>query len=177
MKKLIATTAAIMLLAGGASAAAINWGNSALTKITGLGGEAITSANYSTYNLVISLVDASTDATVQTASTIGSKSGYLAGEYNYAFDVDHTTGDQFYIKATMTYSGTDYFFFIGSNGAVGDAVSATPWAIAATDPTGSDTFEWNTTSTYGGSTWVPVPEPATAALALAGLAMLIRRRK
>ena len=40
----------------------------------------------------------------------------------------------------------------------------------------------NSTYSYGatvgtGSVWTPVPEPATAALAIAGLAMLIRRRK
>ena len=101
--------------------------------------------------------------------------------YNYAFPTVHTTGDQFYIKATMTYSGTDYYFFVGSAGSGADAGSVTPWAITAVDNGGTDTFTWATTASgasYGGaSTWVAVPEPGTTALALAGLALLIRRRK
>ena len=71
--------------------------------------------------------------------------------------------------------GTDTYYFLGS-----------PFAFDTTDTTAPGTYA-STTSTYtygqavpSGSTWTPVtpiPEPGTAALALAGLALLIRRRK
>ncbi len=45
-----------------------------------------------------------------------------------------------------------------------------------TGPTGAQTLRFGTVAPAG-ATWTPVPEPSTAALALAGLALLLKRRR
>ena len=74
-------------------------------------------------------------------------------------------------------SGSDQYYFAG-----------TVYQFSDTDTThyNSDlqTFTWkddklatSTDSTGASQGWVAVPEPSTAALALAGLALLLKRRK
>ena len=56
---------------------------------------------------------------------------------------------------------------------VSDFASTTAYT-APTTPTTNGAFE---SSSFGNAKWTAVPEPASAMLALAGVAMLIRRRK
>lgn len=69
---------------------------------------------------------------------------------------DGTTGAHFYMTDIFVYDTTDANRW---------TAGTTTFAFTEGIPTGTS------------SAWTPVPEPATAALALAGLALLIRRRK
>ena len=189
MKKII-SLATVALLAVSAQSASINWGNTTSSLIRDLSGTAMTSAMATTAGFTITLMYldngmdsypgvASVGAAVTPASFGKTPGALQSASDSYTFGTDYTTGDQFFIRATATFGGQDYYMDIFEGNTYGNT-----WAIAGTDNSAGDTFAW-TAGTYGGpagtagtsGTWVPVPEPATAALALAGLAMLIRRRK
>ena len=184
MKKLM-IAAAIVCAAVMTQAAQIKWGNGTTSKVVGLDGStALTAANAGAYNFAISLIAAADDSVVQTlsgSSAINSMSaGVLAtsAAWAYTFNTDATTGNAFYILATMTVDGKDYEMKIDNAGS--------NWAIAATDNTGKDTFTW-AAGTYGGlaetatvGKWsaAAVPEPTSGLLLLLGIgAMALRRRR
>ena len=182
MKKLL-IAAAIVCAAAMAQAAQVKWINSASAKIVGLDGStALTSTAAGNNNFVISLIAAADDSVVQTLSgsaAINSMSaGVLASgsTWSYTFNTDATTGDAFYILATMTVDGKNYEM----------TINPSPNAIAAVNNTGTDTFTW-AAGTYGGlgvegdtGKWVAqsVPEPTSGLLLLLGVgAMALRRRR
>ncbi len=120
----------------------------------------------------------SADAIV-TSSTVGGKSSnsstFTTQEY---LDLSIAAGD---VVAGDVFA----VFFIYDTGDVSgwytDATLTTMFNSTYTF-TGSETDSTTGIGTWGnaggtGQVYVPVPEPATAALAIAGLAMLIRRRK
>jgi hypothetical protein len=192
MKKFI-TIAAVALVAMSMQAAQINWGITGPIKynntLVGNGGATFTLvcldgiADWGTYANDVAM--GATDGVAATKTTNASSVSMPAAN-PYYFDFGETTdlsGSKGEIK-----SGTDFAFVVTYN----DGTDTYFWA--------SDTFtvqdsgaNWNGTSqTYTqnvmianamgttGTNWtkeVAVPEPASAMLALAGVAMLIRRRK
>ena len=88
------------------------------------------------------------------------------------------------VSSDLLSAGTTYTFGMlyvseATDGGYYRYVAATKPAYDLSDPTGKQTasLSW---ATMAGSTWqkgYAVPEPASAMLALAGVAMLIRRRK
>ena len=189
MKKFL-TIAAVALVAMSVQAAQINWGLTGQVKyngaLVGNGGATFTLVcldgitDWATYANDVAL--GATDGVVTTKTTnAGSMSvptsGYWA--FNWADATD--------ISSKQVLAGTDFAFVVSySNGA--DTFFWASDAFTVTD-SGSN---WNATSTTytmsttvanamgtTGSNWTKaaVPEPSSAMLALAGVAMLIRRRK
>ena len=189
MKKLL-TIAAIALVAGAASAVNMSWGTDAAVKFngsnlksdSGVTGYLVAATALSTY-----AVDAEFDA---------SKVGTILSEKNKTGATSKISGTWYDID-TDTYGNGDTFAVLLKYVTTENGESVTYWNLSkdlvsmsgmATDPpTNAD----GTTSVfnYGMGTdptlkanggWVkaiPVPEPATGALALAGIALLFRRRK
>ena len=127
------------------------------------------------------------------ASTIGTKVdsvnktsavGKLTGEWTFDYGTTYNNGDNFavllqYVAEDKTYFNLSSAVITLSGGNDADAATQTP----ATDPSNSAASfsfatagEKNSLSKGGGWT-VAVPEPSTAMLALAGLALLIKRRR
>ncbi len=149
--------------------------------------------DYSDYDTIIGLgkVEASAlaDYVVATASGQTSTSSGAAGRVKQSnTNTGYTTsGNQFFARAYATFDEKTYFIdLFGGTGTGG------VWVNEKTgNQTVIETLAWVEGSTaaespYGGSTataagaknaWVAVPEPSTAMLALAGLALLIKRRK
>lgn len=190
MKKFL-TIAAIALVAMSVQAAQINWGLTGQVKFNGTnvgnGGATFTLvcldgiADWASYANDVAL--GATDGVVTTKTTnAGSMAPSTIGAwgYNWADTTD--------ISAAEVAKGTDFAFVVSySNGTdtyfwASDAFTVTDsgsnWNGDLTQYTMSTTVA-NAMGTTG-SNWTKataVPEPASAMLALAGVAMLIRRRK
>ena len=196
MKKIIAMLA-IASLAVSAQSAQINWGSSGALYN---GTQQMTTANgYSTQAYLVYLgtsgstwVSSGFDPTApvavggdvlatKTANVAGSIAATVAPHWIFTPGVTTVGGD------TITDGSSTFgIIFLSSGGAFGTQVNyllSNPFVFDTTPAAGQGTWTaGSSTFAYGapvpsGSTWTPVPEPATAALALAGLAMLIRRRK
>ena len=202
MKNKLATLAIIGLLGSTASAVTLQWGNSgANSRLYGLtSGTAMTTGtgsqtasivmyyfDYADYDTIIGLgkVDASALSSYVVASAAGqtSSSSGAAGRVALSSqNTDYTTaGNSFFARAYASFDDKTYFIDL-FGGAGTDGV----WTMTQSgDERASEKFAWSN-GTYGGATatavgtknaWVAVPEPSTAALALAGLALLLKRRK
>ena len=176
MKKLM-VVAAVALLAGMSHAASVTWGNNTSAKLYGLDGTtAITAANATAWGLTLTLMYADGTSTGSTASSINSMTaGYMStAKWTYTYGTDASNGDTFYIHAIMKVDGKDYEMDIGKS---------SPFALTATDNTGTDTFSW-AAGNYGGlattpteGKWSVVPEPTSGLLLLLGMAGLALKRK
>lgn len=185
MKKLL-TIAAIALVAGAASAATMQWGangvafnGSTLKSATGVTGYLIYATSLSTYTVDESF-NASKIGTQVDAKNKTTAVGKLSG--NWAIDdATYNNGDTFAVllKYVTTEDGKDVTYWNLSK----ELVTMTGMAV---DPP-ADANATTSVFSYGMGTdptlkanggWVKaVPEPATGALALAGIALLFRRRK
>ena len=191
MKKFL-TIAAVALVAMSVQAAQINWGLTGQVKfnntLVGNGGATFTLvcldgiADWATYANDVAAGTA-TDGIVATKVTNAGSMG-LATANPYGFNWADTTD----ISAGDIAKGTDFAFVVTHN----DGTDTYFWASDVFTVTDSGS-NWNATnasftmsttvaSAMGttGTNWtkaVAVPEPASAMLALAGVAMLIRRRK
>ena len=195
MKKSI-LMAAVLMAAAASQAVTLNWGgNGSTAKLYGLtaganltvgpGSETVGMTVYYLLATDLATVQSTTDeATVaglakatavgQTSTSTGAAGRFGASTLVTGSDI----GVNYFARVFATIGGQDYFM---------DLMNANT-SYFTTTKTGNDTttelLQWGA-ATYGGATgvqgdfnkWVAVPEPATAALALAGLAMLIRRRK
>ena len=179
MKKVM-IAAAIVCVACISQAASVAWGNSSSSKIVGLTGSAITSANAAAYALSVSLVDAEGNMVATSTGINTMTAGVLSGgtTWTYTFGEgkgQYNTGDLFSIVAKMTVDGKNY-----------EMVVAEDFALAAVNNSGTDTFTW-AAGTYGGLSetatvgkWsaAAVPEPTSGLLLLLGIgAMALRRRR
>ena len=198
MKKIIAMLA-IASLAVSVQSAQINWGASGQLYN---GAQVMTSANgYTTQGYLVYLgtlgstwASAGFDATAPIAvggdvlrtapvnnsalllPTAAPYAPFTPGVSTVGVDNDVITDGSstfgiIFLSSGGAFGATTHYFL--SNPFVFDT---TPAAGQGTWTAGTSTFQY-AAPVPSGSTWTPVPEPATTALALAGLAMLIRRRK
>ncbi len=198
MKKTFIATAFLCLFAGMASAVTFNWNATAVTfegtkfnKTTGasvvgyliyLGGEGSTlSASYAlaegdTGESVASKI-AGKNGTVVTSQTGTTAVGKLNNNYTFDLGTDYSNGDVFAMLISYSKEGKTYFNLSTSQISMANATSDPP-----VNPDAANfEFSWSgpkesSTIAKGGG-WTVVPEPSTAALALAGLALLLKRRK
>ena len=185
MKKLL-SLALVALIALSANAASIAWKSTALsfdgatlksnTSVVGyliyLGNSASLDASYA----ITDSFDASSIGTVaQTDSNGTAKAGQVGETLQFAFG-SYQNNDAFALLVSYTTEGKTYWNLsstINSLSGLSDELS-TP-ADFTTFAFNNATAENGTLKAGGG--WTAVPEPASAMLALAGVAMLIRRRK
>lgn len=202
MKTKLTTLALAGLFTMTASSVTISW-NATTTnqKLTGLtSGAAMTVGDpsqtasvtmyyfdYADYDTIIGLgkVDASALSSYVVASAAGqtSTSSGAAGRVKGSnSNTDYTTsGNSFFARAYASFDDKTYFIDLFGGSGTGGV-----WTMTQSgDESAMEKFSWSN-GTYGGATataagaknaWVAVPEPSSAALALAGLAMLIKRRK
>ena len=190
MKKFI-TMMVVALVAVSASAASFNWGTGA-TKVS-FGGTAVTSANGAMGYLVLltgtsleaSVIENAISAPSAVANQANTSVGFPAvlGRIGGTYDSADVANGQNY-GMFITYSdGTDTWYNFSSTvytvSGLADATSSLDDATFAFDFTTQNEVS-NGDAITAGKGWykaVAVPEPASAMLALAGVAMLIRRRK
>ena len=190
MKKFV-MIAAVALVAMSMQAAQIAWGLSGQVKynntLVGNGGATFTLvcldgiADWTTYANDVAL--GATDGVVTTKKTnAGSMAPSTIGAWGYSWgettDIANKTvakGTDFAFVVSYT-SGTDTYFWASDVYTVTD--SGSNWTNTNSTYTMADTVANAMGAT--GANWTKataVPEPASAMLALAGVAMLIRRRK
>ena len=204
MKRTLSILALVGLLSTTASAVTISWNASAASSsLKGLtSGTALTTGadsqtasltmyyfNYADYDAIIGLgkVDASDEnlqnyvvasAAGQTAENTSAAGRVKASSKNTDYE---DAGVSFFARAYATFDGKSYFIDL-----FGGTGTDNVWTMTSTgDARTTQAFKWED-GTYGGATataagtknaWVAVPEPSTAMLALAGLALLIKRRR
>ena len=183
MKRILATIA-LVAMCSAASAATISWSIAAKAFGTSDGSSERAASYYvsvflyDNYDSVVSALGTLGSAAESSISTISSyeqsngttaKTGMASGNFTTT-EASGTTIQLFMVAFDATSIGS------ASNYLISDAVASD--AYAGTDvPTNQGKF---TNASFSSSSWTPiaaVPEPSTAALALAGLALLIKRRK
>lgn len=143
--------------------------------------------NYADYDTIIGL--GKVEASALDSYVVSSAAGQASASTGAAGRVGKSTnnsdytdaGEQFFARAYATFEGKSYFIDLFGGSGTGGV-----WEMTASgDARTTQAFAWSN-ATYGGATatavgtknaWVAVPEPSTAALALAGLALLIKRRR
>ena len=183
----------VALVAVSASAASFNWGTGS-TKVS-FGGTAVTTTNGAIGYLVLltgssleaSVVDgimqapSYVDSMANTSTGVPAVKGRIGGSYDSASVANGQNYGMF-----ITYSdGTDTWYNFSSTvytvTGLADATSSLDDAVFAFDFATQTTVTDGDAVTAGGGWYKAaapaVPEPASAMLALAGVAMLIRRRK
>ncbi len=133
----------------------------------------------STVDSVISSIGTKVDTKNKTSAV-----GKISGAWTFDYGDTYSNGDNFAVLLTYVSSGTTYYNLASAvvtlaGGNDVDLSTDTP----ATDPSDvSASFSFATAGeknslSKGGGWTVAVPEPSTAMLALAGLALLIKRRR
>ena len=189
MKKII-TMMVLALVAVSASAAQIEWGTNgqmfndqtAMTKNNGYSTTAylvyLAGGSWDSFDIASFVADPSAALGTKTANAMGTVSTTSG---NYSINV----GDAIPGTTDKVVDGSSTFgiIFLSSGTGFGNDKTYYVQSEAYTFDTASgnyivaeETFT-ATPSLAKGTTWTAVPEPASAMLALAGVAMLIRRRK
>ena len=202
MKTKLTLIAAIASACMTASATTLAWGgNAATAQIFGLtSGTAMTvgasseTASMTMYYFLASDYDTivglgKVEATDLSDYVVASAAGQTSTSTSAAGRVKGSTtttaytepGVSFFARAYATFDSKTYFIDL-----FGGSASDGTWTTTLSgDQSTKETLAWSN-GTYGGSTstsvgtknsWVAVPEPSTAMLALAGLALLIKRRR
>ena len=193
MKKLIATIALCGLFAVNASALSFTWASAALkfdsttlksdATVTGyliyLGSEESLSSSYAL----------AADSTVSSiVSSIGTQAGdpknktSVAGKISSSFTFDYgsyNNGDTFAMLAVYTGAadGKTYYNLSGDVYTLSGITAENSSPDGASFTFSSSVAGESSSLSKGGGWTVSVPEPSTAMLALAGLALLIKRRR
>lgn len=179
-----------ILLASNSYGLSFNWGSSAAIKFDGTNLKSTTDvtgylfylgsgeALDSSYGLSESGIDSSIGTQV---SEKNKTSAYSKITGTYTFDVgSKVNGDTFAMLLVYTGAadGKTYYNLSSDVYTLSGIPEENPdvATLSAANFTFSD-GKSSSTSISGGGGWVAVPEPSTAALALAGLALLLKRRK
>ena len=190
MKKFI-TMMVVAMFAVSASAAAFQWGTGT-TKVS-FDGTAITTTNGAMGYLVLltgtsleaSVIEDAISAPSYVSSKANTSTGVAAvkGRITASYDSADVANGQNYGMFITYNDGTDTWYNFSSTvytvSGLADATSSLDAAVFAFDFTTQNEVS-NGDAITAGKGWykaVAVPEPASAMLALAGVAMLIRRRK
>ena len=199
MKKAFTAIAALALTIGAASALSFEWATSTQITFNGTKLNSAALAAPATVDLIYLGTDKAwsfdesglvTDEAVSTGTitTTGlvAKRGYGSGKMDQFVDTSFADGSKFNngnvfgVLITYTDANGDVWYNLSSNtftltGVADDTTSidkATFSFAWTNDESGADA------PTAGGGWWtVPVPEPVSAGLALAGIALLLKRRR
>ena len=186
-------TSLLCLLVGVASATTMNW-NATLVSFNGskvgkttdvvgyliyLGGAGSTLSNSyaltadSTADSIISSIG--TKVATQTGTTVASK---LNNNYSFTLDTDYSNGDVFAMLISYAKDGKTYYNLTSAAVSMTGAIADPPTDAENANFSFSYSTAGESSSLSKGGGWtVAVPEPSTAMLALAGLALLIKRRR
>ena len=193
MKKTLLLLAVATMLAPSAHALSFNWSASGIL-YDGTRFNKTTGANVTAYLVYLGTdesystsYDVNKESTASSIiSSVGTQADYktgttAAGKITQDFEFDsgaYGNGDTFGILLSYTASGTTYFNLSSSTYTLSGLTDDPTQTIADATFTFSYSGPTESKTISSGSGWVlAVPEPSTAALALAGLALLIRRRK
>ena len=183
MKKLL--TIGIAILAGVASAVNMNWGatgikfdGNTLKSDATVTGYLIALTSFATSYTLTDSFSASDIGTQVDTKNKTSAVGKLSGSWTIDTDT-YDNGSTFAMLLVYTGAADGKTYYNLSSGLVEISGMSTDPPVNAGDT--ASTFSFSTSSEKGklsaGGGWTAVPEPSTAMLALAGLALLIRRRK
>ena len=190
MKK-FAILALLAMFAGSASAASITWGFGGQVYVSKDGSSAVLGTSFTDavpWSLALVYVgqnqdsfdidDLTTGSVVDTMDYGVSSSGKTAGKWNPAQQRISTTayadGASFAVVLYDAVKSSFSYIYTGTT-SVGSAVTETT-TISDMSARGSGAL-YGTGGTGSSAGVVVVPEPSTAVLALAGLALLLKRRK
>ena len=179
--------AAFALFANLASGASVDWATAAMTfgeaslkKDTGVTGYLVYLASGS---LGASYTIDESFAASKVGTVVDSCEGTTKGSYVFgSFQIDsekYGNGDSFAVVMSYVSGGKTYWNLsetvntLAGLDETDPRVNPTEW----TDFAVNSSVAGETGKASGGSGWTAVPEPSTAALALAGLALLLKRRK
>ena len=189
MKKLIATVAVFSAMITAAHALSFQWNansikfdGSSLKSNNDVTGYLVYLGNKGSYSESYALSESSTGASVAASigTVVDSKKGTSAmSKINSTFSFDYgsyVNDDVFGVLLTYTKEGTTYYNLSSSTYTLTGITSET-----SSPDTANLSFSFadggSASSVKSGGGWTAVPEPSTAALALAGLALLLKRRK
>ena len=186
MKKLLMILGAGVLLANSASAVSLSWKSDAMSfdgtalksLTTGITAYVVylSSGSLSTSYKIDDDFSAASVGTVVSSVSKTSKGSAAVGTFQFDYGA-YNNNDKFAMIVSYAASdGKTYWNVsetINTLSGISDELST---------PTDWNTFAVNNSkgtpgTASGGSGWTAVPEPSTAALALAGLALLLKRRK
>lgn len=203
--KNLATLAVIAMTAISASAASINWGFGGNTWVSEDGSASKLASEFTgnASSSYIALVYVGQNVTTLTDSILNNiAAGDVVAQASYAMGTTSKSANSWVVPSTATPatissskysigasfavlfnngSAWDYFYGVNtSSGAVGDAMKSNVLTLNDVSDNAQavsifGTRLGTTSSAVAGA--VTVPEPTTAALALAGLALLLKRRK
>ena len=198
MKK-TALTLLVALATGMASAASFSWTSSKLSfgdtvlKNTAMTAYLIYVGNDVAQSASIAVTKESTAASIassfgtsakvaQSYDVTASRTGILSADFSFsASGGDYVSKDAFALLLSYTSDGKTYFNLSSVDSAYALSVPAEDPDIAtyrdASFSFGNTVVGESNSLSSGGGWTVAVPEPSTAALALAGLALLLKRRK
>ncbi len=189
MKKLLLAMV-VVLVAISAHSASLVWSASSVTyngtklkSDTGVTGYLVflsTAALEDSYALTKDSTVASVVASIGTEVASQNKTtamSKLNNTYSFVVGEPYDNGDAFAMLLTYVVDGNTYYNLSNEIYTMSGALADPPTNPAAA----AFTFNYGTSAEKGtlksGGGWTAVPEPASAMLALAGVAMLIRRRK
>lgn len=197
MKKFL--TFLVVITAGMASAASFSWTSSKLSfgetvlKNTAMTAYLIYVGNNTAHGASVTVTKDSTAESIASSfgtsakvakdySVTASRTGILTDDFSFsASGGEYASKDVFALLLSYTSEGKTYFNLSSVDSAYtlsvpGENPDIATYATADFSFGNSVVGESNSLSSGGGWT-VAVPEPSTAALALAGLALLLKRRK
>ncbi len=190
MKKIL-TLCLLVLSAASASALSFDWTISgikfdgvAIKKSTDVVGHLIYLGDGGSYSSSYALSKDSTadsiasaiGTKVDTSSTATSNAGKLTTTYTFDYGTKDN-GDVFGVLLSYTTGGKTYYNLSSSTFTLSGIADETSSLDAGTFSFSFDTAGEKNSISSGSGWTVAVPEPSTAALALAGLALLIKRRR